>query len=133
TLPLCSTTLRRCCPRRRQKARSGRGLGYATYWVGCPDCTVAARWNRHSAGPPETLIYGEALGPAFPSNQGPDIKCLPYPIPRNGQHHCASSTVFPCRPFDRAPRRGLHFLPEASSRPVWVTQDERDTGTGTSG
>ncbi|KAK0374966.1 hypothetical protein CLIM01_07691 [Colletotrichum limetticola] len=91
----------------------------------CPDCTVTAGWNRHSAGPPEALIYGEALGPAFPRNKGPDIKCLPYPISRNGQHHRTSGTVISLSVFGQSAETRAPFSARSVQDAVWGPQDEK--------
>ncbi|KAK1634606.1 hypothetical protein BDP81DRAFT_50282 [Colletotrichum phormii] len=112
----CSTTTVLSAEKGRKQEVGGSGF-CDMLWA-CPDCTVTAGWNRHSAGPPEALIYGEALGPAFPSNKGPDIKCACLIRYRGMVSIIARLALcFPCRSLVRVPRRGLHFLPEASNRP----------------
>lgn len=103
------------------------GSGFCDMLWACPDCTVTAGWNRHSAGPPEALIYGEALGPAFPRNKVPDIKCLPYPISRNGQHHRASGTVVSLSVFGQSTETRAPFSARSVQDAVRGTQDERET------
>ncbi|KAK1702792.1 hypothetical protein BDP67DRAFT_261641 [Colletotrichum lupini] len=119
-----------CCTTTVLSAEKGRkqgvgGSGFCEMLWACPDCTVTAGWNRHSAGPPEALIYGEALGPAFPRNKGPDIKCLPYPISRNGQHHRTSGTVISLSVFGQSTETRAPFSARSVQEAVWGTQDEK--------